>query len=161
MGTWRRIHGRVSFGLGRAYVIPKRSHTLYLEGGTRITWHDGGHIDTFLTEDVRKTLQSKAWNSFLNKNFTLGELIFEVLSVTSWSKCLTVPVLLMTCNASRGTSCTFRMFGIALSIGRQVRNVKHGWKLPSVSPDGTCLYFLPPASRTRLVRASKSARLRG
>ena len=161
MRTRRRIHGRVSFGLGRAHVVPKRSHTIHLEGGTRITWHNGGHIDTFLTEYVRKILQSKVWNLFLNKNFTLGELIFKVLSVTSWSECLTVPVLLMTCSTSRGTSCTFRMFGIALYIEGKVRNVKYGWKLPSVSPDGTCLYFLSPASRTRLVRASKSARLRG
>ena len=125
VGTWRRIHGRISFGLGRANVVPKRSHTLHLESRTRIAWHDGGDVDTFLTEDVRKTLQSKAWNSLLNKNFTLGELIFKVLSVTSWSKCLTMPVFLMTGSASRGTSCAFRMFRVALGIRGQVRNVKH------------------------------------
>lgn len=136
VGTWMRIHGRVSFGLRRAEVIPKRSHALHLEGGTRIAWHDSGHINTFLTEDVRKILQSKAWNSFLNKNLTLGELIFKVLGVTSWSECLTMSVLLMTGSASCGTSCAFRMFGVAL-------------------------YFLAPAPRTRLVRASKSAWLRG
>jgi len=119
MGTRRRIHGRISFGLGWTYIVPKRSHTIHLEGWTRIAWHNGGGIDTFLAEEVRKILQSKAWNSFLNKNFTLSELIFKVLGVTSWSKCLTMPVLLMTGSASRCTSCAFGMFGIALMEDRK------------------------------------------
>ena len=114
MGTWRRIHGWISFGLGRAYVVPKGSHTLHLEGGIWIARHDGSRIDTFLTEEIREIFQSEVWKSFLNKDFTLGKLIFKVLGVTSWSECLTMSVLLMTGGASRGTSCAFRMFGIAL-----------------------------------------------
>ena len=112
MGTWR-IHGWISFGLG-SYVVSKRSHALYLEGGAGIAWHYGCRIDTFLTEDVRKILQIKAWNLFLNNSYTLGELVFKVLGVTSWGKRLTMSVLLMTGGSSRGTSCAFGMFGIAL-----------------------------------------------
>ena len=113
MGTWG-IHGWISFGLGWTYIVPKGSHTLHLEGRTRIAWHNGGYIDTFLTENVGEIFQSKAWNSFLNKSFTLGKLIFKVLGVTSWGKCLTMSVLLMTGGASCGTSCALGMFGIAL-----------------------------------------------
>lgn len=133
-----------------------------LEGwGSLLRVYDG-NVDALPCKNVVEVVEVKSRDVPFEKSFTLSELVLDALCMPSWGQGLPMSILLMAgsaCSCAGGASGVFR---VALDdISGMVSDVRVGqWKLPSVSPDGTCLYFFASTPCTGLMGASETARFR-
>jgi hypothetical protein len=118
-----------------------------------------GYFDALSGQSLIEIVEVETRDVTLQESIALEELLLDPLGMAPGNQCLPVPVLLMAGCSSRSASRTSRMFRITLQFGVQVS--KETWKLPSVSPDGTCLDLFAPAPSASLMGASETSRLRG
>ncbi len=77
-------------------------------------WGDSMYVNAFAKKNVVKFFEVKSRDMALEKGFTLSELMLNALGVPSWSKSLSVSVLLVARGASGCAGGASRVFGIAL-----------------------------------------------
>ena len=74
----------------------------------------GLDLDAFADENVFQIFHFKARDAAFEKGIALGELVFEMLCMTTKGERLTMPILLMASSSGGCTSGASWMLGIAL-----------------------------------------------